>query len=307
MEHRNHIIEVEHLKKSYGSIEAVKDVSFYAEEGKLFAFLGPNGAGKSTTIDIICTFLKPNQGKISVDGAVLGQEDNKIRKVIGAVFQDSLLDKRLTVEENMRYRGALYGLKGISLKNAVKNAMELAGVTEYAKRPYGKLSGGQRRRCDIARALIHTPKILFLDEPTTGLDPQTRKAVWETIQNLQKEKNITVFLTTHYMEEAAAADFVIVIDNGEIAAKGTPSALRQQYASDKLHMTCNDFDSVKRILKETHTDYMQIADQMIIHLANTLDALPLLEQCKPFIDRFEVTTGTMDDAFIGITGKELRQ
>lgn len=307
MAQTNHIIEVENLKKSYGNIKAVKDISFYVEEGKLFAFLGPNGAGKSTTIDIICTFLKPDHGNISVGGAVLGQRDNEIRKSIGAVFQDSLLDKRLTVEENMRCRGALYGLKGASLKNAVEDAMVLAGVTEYAKRPYGKLSGGQRRRCDIARALIHTPKILFLDEPTTGLDPQTRKAVWETIQKLQREKNITVFLTTHYMEEAAAADFVIVIDNGEIAAKGTPSALRQQYASDRLLLTCNDYEAVKEILNKTATGYTQIADQLIVNLSKTLEALPLLEQCKPFIRSFEVTTGTMDDAFIGITGKELRQ
>jgi multidrug/hemolysin transport system ATP-binding protein len=303
----NRIIEVENLKKSYGSLEAVKDISFYVEEGKLFAFLGPNGAGKSTTIDIICTFLKPNGGKISVDGAVLGQDDDAIRKSIGAVFQDSLLDKRLTVEENMRCRGALYGLKGASLTRAVQEAMTMAGVTEYAKRPYGKLSGGQRRRCDIARALIHMPKILFLDEPTTGLDPQTRKAVWETIQKLQKENGLTVFLTTHYMEEAAGADFVIVIDSGVIAAKGTPSELRQKYAADKLRLTYTDFDAVAKVLKETKFAYVQIADQFIVNIENTFDALPIVEQCKPFLSSFEVVTGTMDDAFITITGKELKQ
>lgn len=303
----NHIIEVTDLRKSYGSVEAVKGINFYVEEGKLFAFLGPNGAGKSTTIDIICTFLKPDSGKISVDGATLGQADNEIRKAIGAVFQDSLLDKRLTVEENMRCRGALYGFKGDDLTNAVKNAIVLAGVEEYAKRPYGKLSGGQRRRCDIARALIHTPKILFLDEPTTGLDPQTRKAVWETIQKLQKEHGITVFLTTHYMEEAAEADFVIVIDNGVIAAKGTPSELRQQYATDKLRLTCTDFEAVKKILADAQFDYIRIADQLIVNLSKTLDAVPVIQQCTAFISSFEVTTGTMDDAFICITGKELRQ
>ncbi|HMM05062.1 MAG TPA: ABC transporter ATP-binding protein [Clostridiales bacterium] len=302
-----HIIEVENLKKSYGNIEAVKGISFYAEEGKLFAFLGPNGAGKSTTIDIICTFLKPDSGTISVDGAILCKQDEAIRKAIGAVFQDSLLDKRLTVEENMRCRGALYGLRGASLKNAVREAMTLSGVTEYAKRPYGKLSGGQRRRCDIARALIHMPKILFLDEPTTGLDPQTRKAVWETIQKLQRDRGITVFLTTHYMEEAAEADFVIVIDNGEIAAKGTPSDLKQKYATDKLRLTCTDFDTVKEILQGAGLSHRQIADQLIVNIEKTLDALPLLHRCEPFISSFEVIAGTMDDAFIGITGKELRQ
>ncbi len=200
------IIEVSNLHKSYGSVHAVKGLDFYVENGKIFAFLGPNGAGKSTTIDIICTFLKPDSGSVTVDGHVLGHEDGAIRASIGAVFQDNLLDNLLTVEENLRTRGSFYGLKGKTLEAAAKKAAEITGVTELMKRPYGKLSGGQRRRCDISRALVHTPKILFLDEPTTGLDPQTRKAVWETITSLQKETGMTVFLTTHYMEEAAGAD-----------------------------------------------------------------------------------------------------
>ena len=183
----NKAIEVKGLKKSYGRVEAVKGIDFYAEEGKLFAFLGPNGAGKSTTIDIVCTFLKPDEGEVIVDGLVLGQSDAEIRKRIGAVFQDGLLDKRLTIAENLKARGGFYGLKGKALAQAVETTAELCGVSEFLKRPYGKLSGGQRRRCDIARALVHTPKILFLDEPTTGLDPQTRKNIWETIGKIQKE------------------------------------------------------------------------------------------------------------------------
>lgn len=301
------MIEVHNLKKSYGSLEAVKGINFYVEKGKLFAFLGPNGAGKSTTIDMICTFLKPNSGTVKVNGLELGKMDEEIRQSIGVVFQDSLLDKLLTVEENMCCRGALYGLKGEELTNAVEKAMQSVGVKEYAKRPYGKLSGGQRRRCDIARALIHTPKILFLDEPTTGLDPQTRKAVWETIQKLQEENQMTIFLTTHYMEEAAEADYVIVIDNGEIAAQGTPSYLREQYAGDKLKLFCSDYERVQGILNEKQIKYDINSDYILIHVNRTMEALPILKLCEFYIKGFEVIAGTMDDAFIGITGKELRQ
>ena len=302
-----HIIEVENLKKSYGAVQAVKGISFYVEKGKLFAFLGPNGAGKSTTIDMICTFLKPDSGTVMVNGCILGKQDNEIRQSIGAVFQDSLLDKLLTVEENMRCRGAFYGLNGTALTQAVKKAMDSVGVNAYAKRPYGKLSGGQRRRCDIARALINAPQVLFLDEPTTGLDPQTRKNVWETIQKLQKENNMTVFLTTHYMEEAAEADYVMVIDDGNIVARGTPSYLKETYANDKLSLTCVDLTKVSEILDASGYSYFVSAGQAIVKIGHTLDALALIDSCRPFIEGFEVTRGTMDDAFIGITGKELRQ
>lgn len=303
----SHMIEVENLRKSYGKIEAVRGISFYTEPGKLFAFLGPNGAGKSTTIDMICTFLKPDSGQAVINGFTLGKEDNKIRESIGVVFQDSLLDPLLTAEENMLCRGSLYGLNGKRLKQAVRRAMMAVGISEYGNRPYGKLSGGQRRRCDIARALIHAPEILFLDEPTTGLDPQTRKVVWETIRKLQKENGMTVFLTTHYMEEAAEADYVIVVDDGRVAASGTPSSLRETYANDKLYMSCKDFSAVAGVLKAEHWDYERQSDQVIVKIEHTLDALPIVEQCKTFIQGFEVTSGTMDDAFIGITGKELRQ
>ena len=303
----NHIIEVENLKKSYGDTEAVKGISFYAEKGGLFAFLGPNGAGKSTTIDMICTFLRPDSGSVFVNGHMLGKEDDAIRKTIGVVFQDSLLDRRLSVKENMYCRGALYGLRGENLDHAVSRAMDSVGVNEYGKRPYGKLSGGQRRRCDIARALINTPQILFLDEPTTGLDPQTRKAVWETIRTFQRDSGMTVFLTTHYMEEASGADYVIVIDDGKIAAKGTPAQLCDNYASDRLKMACDDPETVSRILAGMGREYTEQAGGLEIKLNQTVDALPILERCRSYIESFEVTAGSMDDAFIGITGRELRE
>ncbi len=303
----NKIIEVSNLHKSYGSVHAVKGIDFYVENGKLFAFLGPNGAGKSTTIDIICTFLKQDQGSVIVDGHVLGKDDNSIRSIIGAVFQDGLLDALLTVEENLKIRGGFYSLKGKQLDAAMQTAAEATDITDILRRPYGKLSGGQRRRCDIARALINTPKILFLDEPTTGLDPQTRKSVWDTITTLQKKTEMTIFMTTHYMEEAAGADYVIIIDDGKIAAKGTPSALKESYSTDKLSLVCTDLQRVLPILNDNHLEYKQVADRIIIQISDTMAALPIIEECKDYISGFEVMNGTMDDAFIAITGKEIRQ
>ncbi len=301
------IITVDGLKKSYGDVQAVKGIDFYVEKGKLFAFLGPNGAGKSTTIDIICTFLKPDGGEITVDGSVLGRDDNAIRSSIGAVFQDSLLDDRLTVLENLKTRGALYGLKGKSLDSAARRAAETVGISDLLSRRYGKLSGGQRRRCDVARALVNFPKVLFLDEPTTGLDPQTRKLVWETIVALQRETDMTIFLTTHYMEEAANADYVIVIDNGLIAAKGTPAELREKYTSDKLYLVCKNMAAVTSTLEARGVVFETAADRVIVPIQSSLDALPILRDCGDDISGFEVINGTMDDAFIAITGKEIRE
>lgn len=301
------IIEVEGLHKSYGDIKAVNGLDFYVEKGKLFAFLGPNGAGKSTTIDIICTFLKSDSGSVTVDGFTLGKDDTEIRKIIGAVFQDGVLDELLTVEENLRVRGGFYGLKGKKLKEAVAKTADATGITEILKRPYGKLSGGQRRRCDIARALINTPKILFLDEPTTGLDPQTRRYVWDTITSIREKNDMTVFLTTHYMEEAASADYVIVIDRGEISAKGTPSELKEKYSYDRLVISSHKTAELEDLLKNKNLANTVVADMFTVPLSTTLDSLPIIESCRDLIESFEVIKGTMDDAFITITGKEIRE
>ncbi len=305
----NRIIEVKGLKKSYGKVEAVKSLSFYVESGKLFAFLGPNGAGKSTTIDIITTFLQKDSGDVTIDGLTLGKDDNKIRNIIGAVFQDNMLDDLLTVRENILMRGSLYGLKGEALKNAADKAIAAAEVQEFQNRRYGKLSGGQRRRADIARALVNTPKILFLDEPTTGLDPQTRKSVWETIRKLQAETGMTVFLTTHYMEEAAEADYVIVIDSGLISARGTPSQLKEKYAGDflKLIPKKESYDGIVRELNSKKYSFTENAGYISISIPDTMSAVPLVEQFKNDIEGLEIVNGTMDDAFIAITGKEIRQ
>ena len=301
------IIEVSGLKKSFGAIEAVKGIDFYVEKGSFFAFLGPNGAGKSTTINMIGTLLRPDEGEVILDGYTLGKEDDKIRSVVGTVFQDHVLDNLLTVRENLVTRGSFYYSNQKDLLAAVDYAAQSTGVTGYLNRPYGKLSGGQKRRSDIARALVNAPKILILDEPTTGLDPQTRQNVWEAIEQLRKEKNMTIFLTTHYMEEAAKADYVVVIDGGNIAAKGTPAQLKEQYSTDHLILHTDDTDGVMDILKPLDLPCEVLGDTITVRLKSTMQALPLLEQCKDRILGFQVVEGNMDDAFIHITGKEIRE
>ncbi|MFA5235375.1 MAG: ABC transporter ATP-binding protein [Bacilli bacterium] len=300
------ILEVKNLKKSYGAVKAVDDISFFMEEGQLFAFLGPNGAGKSTTIDIICTLLKPDQGEVLVNGHRLGQNDDAIRSSIGVVFQDGFLDSFLTVAENIKTRGRFYGLTKEELESAFRRVVEATGVGDFVNRHYRHLSGGQRRRSDIARALIHTPKILFLDEPTTGLDPQTRLKVWETIITMQKETGMSVFLTTHYMEEAAEADYVVIIDKGKIAAKGTPLDLKKEYAHDTLRLVFEDLDKLKEALDALKVSYEVLHQEILVKLDTTMDALAILDVSKPYIKGFEVLNGTLDDAFITVTGREMR-
>ncbi len=301
------IIEVSGLTKSYRDVQAVRGIDFYVDAGTLFAFLGPNGAGKSTTIDMICTLLKPDRGEVTVNGHVLSRDDAKIRESIGVVFQDSILDSLLTVRENLSVRAAFYGLRGERLRQAVGKAAYAAEAEAFLDRPYGKLSGGQRRRADIARALVNTPKILFLDEPTTGLDPQTRQSVWDTIRGLQKQEGVTVFLTTHYMEEAAGADYVAVIDKGLITAKGTPAELKDRYSSDQLKMKPTDISALQAYLQGLNIAYETAGGMVSVPLKRTVDALPILKGCEELVSVFEVLSGSMDDAFIAITGKGVRE
>ncbi len=296
------IITVENLTKDFKDIQAVKGIDFYVEEGKLFSFLGPNGAGKSTVIDMLCTLLKPDRGKVTIDGHILGEEDDAIRSKIGVVFQDSVLDSLLTVRENLITRASFYGMSKEKVKKAVQDAAEAAGVTEFIDRPYGMLSGGQRRRADIARALVNTPRILFLDEPTTGLDPKSKESVWKTVSELQKETGMTVFLTTHYMEEAAVSDYIIIIDHGTVTAKGTPYDLQSRYSSDRMHLKPKDSDPLKRLLEEAKLPYKEKNGIIIAELENTLEALPFLESARPYLESFEVIHGSMEDVFLNITG-----
>ena len=299
-----HMIEVRGLKKSYGSVEAVRGIDFTMEEGQLFAFLGPNGAGKSTSIHIITTFLKADEGEVRIDGLMLGKEDQKIRHLIGAVFQDGYLDGQLSIEENLKVRASLYGINARELRQAVERVCTLCDLNDIRKCKYAALSGGQRRRCDIARALLHQPKLLFLDEPTTGLDPKTRAMIWEVITRLQKEENMSVFLTTHYMEEAKDADEVVVLKQGLIQGKGTPAELKRHFAHNHLRLYTKSPKQLSQCLEEKGISYIQHVDVFEISLSTTMDALPILKELSGYFGDFEVILGTMDDAFLAIIQEE---
>ena len=289
---------VNSLYKSYGGAPAVKGISFEVEQGSFFAYLGPNGAGKSTTISIVCSLMPKDSGRVEV----LGKDPADAKREIGVVFQDNKLDQRLTVRENLAVRGSLYGFRKDELSRRVDVALERSGSAEFADRVYSKLSGGQKRRAEIARAIVHGPRILMLDEPTAGLDPQTRKLIWGSVHRL-KEEGMTVFLTTHYMEEAADADDVVIIDKGEIVAHGTPSALKERYSSDYLEVLPKDASKVKEVLEREGIGYAVRSDVLRIPLGSTMDAIPVLGLFEGCIESFEVRTGTLDDAFVNITGR----
>lgn len=295
------IIEIEHLSKSYGDVKAVQDISFNVKEGELFAFLGVNGAGKSTTISIICGQLKKDSGSVIIDGHSLDSNTDEIKKELGVVFQDSVLDKSLSVRDNLQSRAALYGITGDAFKKRLSELVALLEFEDLLKRPVGKLSGGQRRRIDIARALLNQPKILILDEPTTGLDPQTRKTLWNVISKLRKEQNMTVFLTTHYMEEAADADYVVILDSGKISAHGTPLQLKNTYTGDFITIYDISEEQVKRLGKP----YEAIRDAYRVSVSSTSEATELIVKHTDIFKDYEITKGKMDDVFLAVTGKNL--
>ncbi|MED3874374.1 ABC transporter ATP-binding protein [Lysinibacillus capsici] len=299
-------IKVENLCKQYGDQQAVKGISFTVEQGTLFAFLGENGAGKSTTIEILCTLLKKSSGQVTINGFTLdASNDNAdIRKSIGVVFQQSLLDERLTVRENILHRGKTYGLSKAQLTDNYQFVSTYLHLEDIEEKKYGTLSGGQKRRADIARALIHRPSILFLDEPTTGLDPQTRQFVWQAIKQLQLETNMTVFLTTHYMEEAAVAHQVTVLKQGKIVAQGTPDALKTKYAYDSMALVFQNAQEGVKFLEENAISYTENQGIYTIRLTSTLQALPLLKKAEPLVASFEVIKGSMDDVFLHIMAEE---
>ncbi|WP_338653324.1 ABC transporter ATP-binding protein [Lysinibacillus sp. Y5S-8] len=299
-------IEVENLCKHYGEQQAVKGISFTVEQGTLFAFLGANGAGKSTTIEILCTLLKKSSGQVTINGFTLdaSNDNGDIRKSIGVVFQQSILDERLTVRENILHRGQTYGLSKTQLTENYQFVSTYLHLDDIEKQKYGTLSGGQKRRADIARALIHRPSILFLDEPTTGLDPQTRQFVWQAIKQLQQETNMTVFLTTHYMEEAAVAHQVLVLKQGTIVAQGTPDALKTKYAYDSMALVFHNPLKGVRWLEENALSYIEKQGIYTIRLSSTLHALTLLKQAEKLIASFEVIKGSMDDVFLHIMAEE---
>lgn len=294
------IIQVSHLKKYFKDVKAVDDVSFTVEKGELFGFLGVNGAGKTTTIQMLTTLFPPTEGEVSICHLPLGTANEQIKHHIGMVAQNNCLDKRLTVQENLLLRGGLYQSSRKLLKENLHRVSEILELNDVLKRPYGKLSGGQKRRAEIAAALMHTPDILFLDEPTTGLDPATRKQVWSAIHDLQKELKMTVFLTTHYMEEAAKANHIAIMSKGHLIEFGTPFSLKEKYAKDTLRLIpkaeCQD--TLANLLSKEKLTYHSKEDSYLLPMDSTLSALPLLEKTKALLQGFEVIQGTMDDVFL---------
>jgi multidrug/hemolysin transport system ATP-binding protein len=301
------ILEVNNLSKHFGNLKAVDQLSLSVEKGEFFAFLGPNGAGKSTTINMCTTLLQPTEGEIIVNGFVMGKQDDEIRKSIGVVFQYSFLDDLLTVKENMRIRAGFYGLSSTDFTRKYEELDALIGLNEIADKPYGKCSGGQRRRADIARALIHSPKLLFLDEPTTGLDPQTRKRVWDVINNIRKNDQTTIFLTTHYMEEAERADRVAIIDQGKLVVCDTPSQLKRKYTSNVVRILPTDMEKAVKIVDEMSFPHKVSNDVIKVYTQNSSESLRVLDSLRGFIDSFEVLEGNMDTVFITLTGKNIRE
>lgn len=299
------IIKSENLKKYFGNVKAVDDVIFSVEKGELFGFLGVNGAGKSTVINMLATLLEPTDGNVTVCGHALGKENELIRRKIGIVWQQNCLDDILTVEENLLCRGSLYEKDARKNRASLDRVTQLLKLDDVLKRRYGKLSGGQKRRCEIAAALMHTPEILFLDEPTTGLDPATRKSVWETVGKLRSDYGMTVFLTTHYMEEAAQANHIVLLDSGKVVASGTPFELKERFAHDSLKIQPKDTAQIQAELDKLGFEHIEREGIVIVPLKATVDALPILEKLGEKINGFEVVQGTMDDVFLNACGKAL--
>lgn len=300
-------VEVEHLSKSYGEVKAVNDISFRVRQGSLFAFLGVNGAGKSTTINIICSILKKDAGRVTVCGHDLDREGDRIKEEIGIVFQTSVLDKQLTVAENLDLRASFYGLSKAARKKNVERIVELLSLQPILKRPVGNLSGGQQRRVDIARAMVHDPRLLMLDEPSTGLDPKARLAVWSLIDGIRAETGMTVFLTTHYLEEAEKAGYVVIMDRGQIIAEGTPNELKNRYSYDSLlSYRKRDETFEKGLCAEGYRfsyDGEKRAYRIVIE--NSEAAKRLMQRFDGYTTDIEIIKGTMDDVFLNVTGRDI--
>ncbi len=304
---KNTIIKVKNFSKRYGEFIAVNDISFEVEEGTIFAFLGPNGAGKSTTINTLCTIFEKTSGTLLIDGKDVSTQKSEVRSSIGVVFQDSTLDAKMTVEENLKMHCTFYNVPKKDVEERIKFVLNLVDLLGERKKLVGALSGGMKRRVEIARGLIHYPKVLFLDEPTTGLDPQTRAHIWEYILKLQKERNITIFLTTHYMEEAEICDKIAIIDGGVIVAHDTPYALKKQYTKDKAYITTKSGPQLEQLLEqyELHYDrkegYYKVDAEYIDRL------LQILSLHKEQITDIEIKKGTFNDVFLEITGRKIRE
>ncbi len=303
------ILEVTNLTKKYGDFTAVDNITFSVKKGELLGFLGVNGAGKSTTINMLSTLLKPDGGAASVCGFKLCSGDDKIRRSIGIVYQHNCLDDILTVRENLICRGVLHGAKPAEARARLNELSEILSLSELLKKQYSKLSGGQKRRCEMAAALMHAPQLLFLDEPTTGLDPATRKDVWSAVETLRKNTGMTVFLTTHYMEEAATANRIIILDKGQIRASGTPFQLKEQYASDSVRLYCGGDrrEQLASALAAMGTAAKPEQYGLSFTVKSTAEAIEPVYAVRGLISGFEVIQGSMDDVFLNACGKILSE
>lgn len=301
------IIEVKNFTKQYGNFTAVNDISFEVEEGTIFAFLGPNGAGKSTTINTLCTIFEKTSGTLLIDGKDVSTQKSQVRSAIGVVFQDSTLDSKMTIEENLRMHCVFYSIPKKEVEERIQFVLELVDLLKERKKMVGALSGGMKRRVEIARGLIHYPKVLFLDEPTTGLDPQTRAHMWEYITRLQKERNITIFLTTHYMEEAEICNKVAIMDEGVIVAFDTPYALKKKYTKDKAYITTEKEEELELLLQQNKLEYVKKKDYYRVDAENINALLQVLSIQKDVITDIEIKKGTFNDVFLEITGKTIRE
>ncbi len=302
----NSIIEVKNFTKQYGNFTAVNDISFEVEEGTIFAFLGPNGAGKSTTINTLCTIFEKTSGTLLIDGKDVSTQKSEVRSTIGVVFQDSTLDNKMTIDENLKMHCVFYNIPHKEVEERIQFVLKLVDLLKERKKMVGALSGGMKRRVEIARGLIHYPKVLFLDEPTTGLDPQTRAHIWEYITKLQKERNITIFLTTHYMEEAEICNKVAIMDDGVIVAHDTPYALKKKYTKDKAYITTQKEEELEELLKQHKLEYVKKDGYYRVDAENITCLLQVLSLQKDVITDIEIKKGTFNDVFLEITGKKIR-
>ena len=302
------VINVNGLTKKYGDFTAVDKISFSVDKGELIGFLGVNGAGKSTTINMLSTLLRPDGGRAEVCGCTLGKDDNDIRRKIGIVYQQNCLDDILTVSENLICRGIIHGASKADAKKRLTELCEILSLKDILKKRYRNLSGGQKRRCEIAAALMHTPELLFLDEPTTGLDPATRKGVWKAVESLRLNTGMTVFLTTHYMEEAATANRIIIIEKGRIMAKGTPFDLKEKYTSDLVKIYCGENSQIiAERLGAMGVSAVSREYGLSFEVKHTREAAEPVYSVKDLIDGFEVIQGSMDDVFLNVCGREMRE
>ena len=298
---------MKNFTKKFGDFTAVDNISFDVEQGTIFAFLGPNGAGKSTTINTLCTIMDKTAGTLIINGNDVSLQKDKVRSDIGIVFQETTLDGKLTVEENLKLHCDFYNVPKAEVKERIDFVLDLVDLKNRKNSEVESLSGGMKRRAEIARGLVHFPKVLFLDEPTTGLDPQTRANVWDYIHKLQKQKNITIFLTTHYMDEAEICQQVAIIDGGKIVAHDTPANLKKKYTSTSMKIKSSDAEHLKNYLTERSIKHSGENDLVTIYATSTADVLDITNTFRESIEDIEINKGTLNDVFIAITGKEIRE